>query len=112
MRERANILVTEMFDTELIGEAALSTFQHAHQELLKVRIVVQCLSHGTSLVKPSMTNGVGLPVKCMSLYNLSVCVYLCTIHVVYMYIIYVYCICMYCQCVDAVHMCNPTNVYM
>ena len=49
MRERANILVTEMFDTELIGEAALSTFQHAHQELLKVRTIVQCLPPSISL---------------------------------------------------------------
>ena len=36
MSHRANILVTEMFDTELIGEAALSTFSHAHRELLEV----------------------------------------------------------------------------
>ena len=36
MSHRANILVTEMFDTELIGEAALSTFIHAHRELLEV----------------------------------------------------------------------------
>ena len=36
MLHRANILVTEMFDTELIGEAALSTFSHAHKELLEV----------------------------------------------------------------------------
>ena len=36
MLHRANILVTEMFDTELIGEAALSTFIHAHKELLEV----------------------------------------------------------------------------
>ena len=34
MDQRANILVTEVFDTELIGEAAIATFNHAHQFLL------------------------------------------------------------------------------
>ena len=37
MAARANILVTEVFDTELIGEGALATFQHAQQVLLEVR---------------------------------------------------------------------------
>lgn len=37
MPKRANILVTEVFDTELIGEGALSTFRHAHEVLLEVR---------------------------------------------------------------------------
>ena len=36
MPQRANILVTEVFDTELIGEGAISTFTHAHKELLEV----------------------------------------------------------------------------
>lgn len=36
MSKRANILVTEVFDTELIGEGALSTFRHAHKVLLEV----------------------------------------------------------------------------
>ncbi|MGP1915371.1 MAG: hypothetical protein ACTS7I_02340 [Candidatus Hodgkinia cicadicola] len=36
MAERANILVTEVFDTELIGEGAIETFSHAHRELLEV----------------------------------------------------------------------------
>lgn len=36
--QRANILVTEVFDTELIGEGALSTFNHAHKFLLEVSI--------------------------------------------------------------------------
>lgn len=36
MPERANILVTEVFDTELIGEGAINTFTHAHRELLQV----------------------------------------------------------------------------
>ena len=40
MDERANILVTEVFDTELIGEGAISTFNHAHDYLLtEVRFI-------------------------------------------------------------------------
>ena len=35
--KQANILVTEVFDTELIGEGALSTFQHAQDFLLEVK---------------------------------------------------------------------------
>lgn len=38
MSNKANILVTEVFDTELIGEGALSTFKHAHDILLEVRL--------------------------------------------------------------------------
>ena len=34
MEQRANILVTEVFDTELIGEGAISTYNHAARELL------------------------------------------------------------------------------
>lgn len=34
MTERANVLVTEVFDTELIGEGAISTFTHALDHLL------------------------------------------------------------------------------
>lgn len=37
MQKKANILVTEVFDTELIGEGALLTFRHAHEALLEVR---------------------------------------------------------------------------
>ncbi|XP_068618340.1 protein arginine N-methyltransferase 7-like [Battus philenor] len=40
MKEKANILVTEVFDTELIGEGALSTFHHAHQYLLEEDCIV------------------------------------------------------------------------
>ena len=36
MPVKANILVTEVFDTELIGEGALVTFAHAHKHLLEV----------------------------------------------------------------------------
>ena len=32
----SNLLVTEIFDTELIGEGAIATFNHAHRHLLKV----------------------------------------------------------------------------
>jgi len=38
MEKRANVLVTEVFDTELIGEGALGTFQHAHRCLLQVSL--------------------------------------------------------------------------
>lgn len=38
LKKRANILVAEVFDTELIGEGALSTFHHASQVLLEVCI--------------------------------------------------------------------------
>lgn len=39
---RANILVTEVFDTELIGEGAVKTFTHAQQELLEVICQLLC----------------------------------------------------------------------
>lgn len=35
MFEKANVLVTEVFDTELIGEGAISTFTHALENLLE-----------------------------------------------------------------------------
>ncbi|KFV83056.1 Protein arginine N-methyltransferase 7, partial [Struthio camelus australis] len=35
MQCRANILVTELFDTELIGEGALPTYEHAHEHLVQ-----------------------------------------------------------------------------
>lgn len=38
--EKCNILVTEVFDTELIGEGALSTFTHAHEHLLEKDCIV------------------------------------------------------------------------
>ncbi|XP_072947271.1 protein arginine N-methyltransferase 7-like isoform X2 [Epargyreus clarus] len=40
MKYKANILVTEVFDTELIGEGALSTFSHAHKYLLEEDCIV------------------------------------------------------------------------
>lgn len=33
---KVNILVTEVFDTELLGEGAINTFNHAHSYLLEV----------------------------------------------------------------------------
>lgn len=36
MASKANILVTEVFDTELIGEGAIGTFRHALEHLLQV----------------------------------------------------------------------------
>ncbi|MBN3298187.1 ANM7 methyltransferase, partial [Amia calva] len=35
MQTRANILVTELFDTELIGEGALPSYEHAHKHLVQ-----------------------------------------------------------------------------
>lgn len=40
MESRANILVTEVFDTDLIGEGAISTFQHATEFLLTSDCIV------------------------------------------------------------------------
>ena len=37
MEHRANILVTEVLDTELIGEGAIGTYNHAHAHLLTVK---------------------------------------------------------------------------
>ena len=49
MSSRANILVTEVFDTELIGEGALLTFTHAHKNLLEVKVVILELYSGSSV---------------------------------------------------------------
>uniref|UniRef100_A0A8C0E0F2 Protein arginine N-methyltransferase n=1 Tax=Balaenoptera musculus TaxID=9771 RepID=A0A8C0E0F2_BALMU len=35
MPRRANILITELFDTELIGEGALPSYEHAHRHLVQ-----------------------------------------------------------------------------
>lgn len=40
MLQRANILVTEVFDTELIGEGAIQTFNLAHEHLLEKDCIV------------------------------------------------------------------------
>ncbi len=46
LQRKANILVTEVFDTELIGEGAISTFHHAHKCLLEVGTVANTHLHG------------------------------------------------------------------
>ena len=45
MRRRANILITEVFDTELIGEGAIATFNLAHKHLLTVSLFCIFRSH-------------------------------------------------------------------
>ena len=42
MEQKANVLITEVFDTELIGEGAIGTFNHAHKHLLMVHFF--CIS--------------------------------------------------------------------
>ncbi|KAM9375966.1 protein arginine N-methyltransferase 7 isoform 2-T2 [Pholidichthys leucotaenia] len=37
MPVKANILITELFDTELIGEGALPSYEHAHRNLVQAR---------------------------------------------------------------------------
>uniref|UniRef100_A0A8C2XUT4 Protein arginine N-methyltransferase n=1 Tax=Cyclopterus lumpus TaxID=8103 RepID=A0A8C2XUT4_CYCLU len=36
MQMKANVLITELFDTELIGEGALPSYEHAHHNLVQV----------------------------------------------------------------------------
>ena len=50
MPVKANILVTEVFDTELIGEGALVTFKHAHQHLLEVLSVIHILKYSVVVI--------------------------------------------------------------
>ncbi|XP_061577225.1 protein arginine N-methyltransferase 7 [Cololabis saira] len=35
LQEKANVLITELFDTELIGEGALPSYEHAHHNLVQ-----------------------------------------------------------------------------
>ncbi|XP_061645337.1 protein arginine N-methyltransferase 7 [Phyllopteryx taeniolatus] len=35
METKANVLITELFDTELIGEGALPSYEHAHRKLVR-----------------------------------------------------------------------------
>lgn len=35
LMEKGNILVTELFDTELIGEGAIQTYNHVHENLME-----------------------------------------------------------------------------
>ena len=48
MLSRANVLVTELFDTELIGEGALPSYEHAHMHLVQVKKSV-CVVYKTQL---------------------------------------------------------------
>ncbi|TRY75974.1 hypothetical protein DNTS_010882 [Danionella cerebrum] len=59
MQERANILVTELFDTELIGEGALPSYEHAHTHLVQVH-TSQIFSHPLSLSLCSELNRASL----------------------------------------------------
>ncbi|XP_016056255.1 PREDICTED: protein arginine N-methyltransferase 7 isoform X2 [Miniopterus natalensis] len=40
---RANILITELFDTELIGEGALPSYEHAHRHLVQTSLGEQII---------------------------------------------------------------------
>ena len=44
MEERANILVAELLDTELIGEGAIGAYAHAKEHLLTVSWQMWCLN--------------------------------------------------------------------
>lgn len=45
MQTRANLLITELFDTELIGEGALPSYEHAHRHLVQVSSSESSLPH-------------------------------------------------------------------
>lgn len=47
MEQKANILVTEVFDTELIGEGAIKTYNHAHQQLVEKDCI--CVPHSAGI---------------------------------------------------------------
>lgn len=46
--ERANLLVTELFDTELIGEGAIGAYTDAHSRLMQVGIFFPPLFYNIS----------------------------------------------------------------
>ena len=41
LQSKANVLVSELFDTELIGEGVLSTLKHALENLVEVNVMVE-----------------------------------------------------------------------
>ena len=43
MSRKADIIVTEIFDSELLGEGILATMRHAKANLLKVSASIHCL---------------------------------------------------------------------
>ena len=47
MEQKANILVAEVLDTELIGEGAIKTYNHAHQNLLEKNAI--CVPESASI---------------------------------------------------------------
>lgn len=53
MPTKANILITELFDTELIGEGALPSYEHAHQNLVQVCVKVCLLCVFLCFLAPS-----------------------------------------------------------
>lgn len=55
MQMKANILITELFDTELIGEGALPSYEHAHQNLVQVHLFVFSYLYGWTCVMHEMT---------------------------------------------------------
>ncbi|CAG0887593.1 unnamed protein product [Cyprideis torosa] len=58
LTRRANLLVTEVFDTELIGEGAIGTFNHAREELLEEDAIVipsRSRIYGQLVSSPSVT---------------------------------------------------------
>lgn len=61
MQERANILVTELFDTELIGEGALPSYEHAHMRLVQVNALhLHFKPFAYRIVSDALTNAGGL----------------------------------------------------
>ena len=61
--ERANILVTEVFDTELIGEGAMGTFQHAHDNLLQVNYLLHTCQPAVRLAEQCQLLPVSLSLR-------------------------------------------------
>lgn len=47
IEQKANILVAELFDTELIGEGAIKSYNHAHQHLMEKDCI--CVPHSASV---------------------------------------------------------------
>lgn len=47
MEQKANILVAEVLDTELIGEGAIKTYNHAHQNLVEKNAI--CVPESASI---------------------------------------------------------------
>lgn len=72
MEQKANILVAEVFDTELIGEGAIKTYNHAHMNLMEkdcicvpdsASVFIQVVSCSTAMMWNTIAsyNGVKCP---------------------------------------------------